>query len=149
MRFTVRSILCLVALALLGIGCSSTGARRKATTLDTPSGMPEVVIQSPRAEPILASARQFFAGRGYSEAPSRHAYEVIFDRRIQDTKKPRALRIRLRASPIDSRSWRLSGTSMKVEDWRGELASETVVPYGFAQVQQFLEAIKLQMELAH
>jgi hypothetical protein len=105
-----------------------------------------VVIQSPHLDPILVAAREFFAGRGYMEAPSRHAYELIFDRRIEDTKKSLALRVRLRAAPVNPTSWRVAGMSLRVEDWRGDLASESVVPYGFAQVQEFLEAIKIQVE---
>ena len=136
----------MIVLAGLTVGCSSPGAKRKATTVDTPSGQPEIIIQSARLEHIQAAAREFFAGRGYVESASRHAYELVFDRRIEDSKKPQALRIRLRAAPIDSTSWRLAGISLRVEDWRGDLASESVVPYGFAQVQEFLEAIKLQVE---
>jgi hypothetical protein len=146
MRYTLRFMLCLVALASLAVGCGSSGAKRKATTIDTPSGHPEVNIQSARLEPILAAAREFFAGRGYVESPSRHAYELVFDRRIENTRKSQALRVRLRAAPIDPTSWRLSGIPLKVDDWRGDLASENLVPHGFPQVQDFLEAIKLQIE---
>jgi hypothetical protein len=148
MRYTLRYMLCLVALASLVVGCGSSGAKRKATTLDTPSGHPEINIQSARLEPILAAARGFFAGRGYVEAPSRHAYELVFDRRIENTRKSQALRVRLRATPIDSTSWRLAGIPLKVDGWRGDLASENVVPHGFSQVQEFLGAIKLQVEFA-
>jgi hypothetical protein len=146
MRYSTFAPICLVALALVSTGCSSSA--RKKTTLDTPSGSPEVVIQSTRLDPIFAATKEFFAGRGYVEAPSRHAYELIFDRRIENSRKSQALRIRLRASPVDPTSWRLAGMSLRVEDWRGDLASESVVPYGFAQVQEFLEAIKLQVEFA-
>jgi hypothetical protein len=132
-----------MALAALAV---STACSSRKTSIDTPTGSPEVVIQSARLDPILAAARQFFAGRGYVETPSRHAYEAIFDRRIEHPKKSQALRVRIRASPVDSASWRLTGISLKVEDWRGDLASESVVPYGLAQVQEFLEAIKLQVE---
>lgn len=126
-----------------GSGCSSP---KKKTTLDTPSGAPEVTIASAEIGPILQASREFFTGRGYYEAPSRHAYELIFDRRLGSGKKSQALRIRLRGMPVAAGSWKLAGASLKVDDWRGDLASESVVPYGFAQVQEFLEAIKAQVE---
>jgi hypothetical protein len=47
---------------------------------------------------------------------------------------------------MDPASWKLAGLPLKVDGWRGDLASETVVPYGFTQVQDFLMAIKLQVE---
>jgi hypothetical protein len=144
----MRRLVCVTVLAGLTLSCSSPGSKRKASMVDTPSGQPEIVIQSARLEPIQAAAREFFAGRGYTESASRHAYELVFDRRIEDSKKLQALRVRLRAAPIDPTSWRLAGISLRVEDWRGDLASESVVPYGFAQVQEFLEAIKLQVEFA-
>jgi hypothetical protein len=149
MSKAMRSLFWLSVLAALlttGPGCASS--KGKSTTLDTPSGQPEITVQSPQLDPILSAARDFFLGRGYIEAPSRHAYELVFDRRIESSKKPQALRIRLRAVRNDAASWRVAGISLKVEDWRGDLASEMVVPYGFPQVQEFLEAIKMQVELA-
>jgi hypothetical protein len=147
MRNSLRGLIVLTALLLLVIGCKSSGGK-KDTALDTPSGAPEAVIQSAEIEPILAAARAFFTGRGYSEVPSRHAYELVFDRRLESGRKSQALRVRLRGEQLDPTSWKLHGRPMKVDGWRGDLASETLVPFGFPQVQQFLEAIKLQVELS-
>ena len=141
-----RCLIGLTTLVSLAMGCGSSGVKKN-STLDTPSGSPEVVIQSPELAPILTAAREFFAGRGYFEVPSRHAYEVVFDRRLEGSRKPEALRVRLRGVPIDPTSWKLAGMPLKVEGWGGDLASENVVPYGFTQVQDFLEAIKMQVEL--
>jgi hypothetical protein len=141
-----RCLIGLTTLVSLAMGCGSSGAKKN-STLDTPSGAPEIVIQSPALAPILTAAREFFAGRGYFEVPSRHAYEVVFDRRLEG-RKSEALRVRLRGVPIDETSWKLAGIPLKVEGWGGDLASENVVPYGFTQVQDFLEAIKMQVELS-
>jgi hypothetical protein len=147
MRISLQGLIVLAALLLLVIGCKSSGGKKN-TTVDTPSGSPEVVIQSAEIEPILAATRAFFTGRGYFEAPSRHAYELVFDRRIESGRNSQALRVQLRGVQMDPTSWKLYGKPMKVDGWRGDLASETLVPYGFPQVQQFLEAIKLQVERA-
>lgn len=145
MRDSLRWWLSLTALVSLAIGCSSSGGK-KSTTLNTPSGSPEVVIQSADLKPILNATRAFFTGRGYFEIPSRHTYEVVFDRRIEESRKSQALRVRLWGVRVDSNSWKLLGMPYKVDGWQGDLADETVVPYGFPQVQEFLEAIKLQVE---
>jgi hypothetical protein len=147
MRDSLRWWISLTALVSLAVGCSSSG-RKKSTTLDTPSGSPEIVIQSAEIKPILDAARTFFTGRGYFEIPSRHAHEVVFDRRIEDSRKSQALRVRLRGVQVDPTSWKVVGVPLKVDGWQGDLADETVVPYGFPQVQEFLEAIKLQVERA-
>jgi len=145
MRDSLRWWISLTALVSLAIGCGSSGGK-KSTTLDTPSGSPEVVIRSADIKPILDAARDFFAGRGYFEIPSRHAHEVVFDRRIEDSRKSQALRVRLRGVQVDPTSWKLAGRSLKVDGWQGDLADEALVPHGFPQVQEFLEAIKLQVE---
>ena len=67
--------------------------------------------------------------------------------RIEDSRKSQALRVRIRGAQVSPTSWRLAGMSLKVDGWGGDLASESLVPHGFPQVQEFLEAIKLQVEL--
>jgi hypothetical protein len=145
MRDSLRWWIGLTTLIALAMGCSSSGGK-KSTTLDTPSGSPEVVIQSADINPILDAARSFFTGRGYSEIPSRHTHEVVFDRRLENSRKSEALRVRLRGVQLNPTSWKLAGMSLKVDGWGSDLADESLVPYGFPQVQEFLEAIKAQVE---
>jgi hypothetical protein len=135
-------------LGFTGIGCGSSGGK-KSTTLDTPSGSPEVVIQSADIKPILDAARAFFTGRGYFEIPSRHAHEVVFDRRLEDSRKSQALRVRLRGVQrlIRRRGNCWAGHS-KSTAGRATSRMKPWCPYGFPQVQEFLEAIKLQVELS-
>jgi hypothetical protein len=148
MQYSMTWWLALALGVMLTGGCGSAGGKKK-STLDTPSGAPEVVIASAQPDPILAASRKFFAGRGYVESPSRHAYELVFDRRTENSRKSQALRVRLRAAPLGTNTWRLAGTSLKVDGWQGDLASETLVPHGFPQIQGFLEAIKAQVESAN
>jgi hypothetical protein len=133
------------ALVLLA-ACQSPGAKDAEAPLNTPSGQPEVMIACAGVAPIHKAAREFFLARGYVEAPSVHAYEVIFDKPVKAEKKSRALRVRLRAGKAGPGQWRVLGMSQKVEDWRSELETETGVQAGFAQIQPYLEAIKAQVE---
>jgi hypothetical protein len=130
-------------LTLLFVGCKSSGAK---DLPPTQSGLPEVTLAARPAKEIQAVAREFFVGRGYAETPSKHVYEVVFDKPIKGDRSRRALRVRLRLFHQPDGSWRMVGRPMGVDSWRGDLESEEDVPNGKSQIQGFLDEIKTRIE---
>lgn len=144
-------LFCLPVLAGAGLlfflaGCHSPYS---AQPLATQSGLPEVVLPSKPLDQIKAVAGDFFRQRGYvqSDAASRHNYEMVFDKPVQDSRAGKALRIRLRLHKQTDGSWRLVGTPCGVESWRGDLESEQVLLEGASQIQGFLLEIKGRLEM--
>jgi hypothetical protein len=146
----VKSVLRVALVTALGgwllTGCQSSGEKGSASIPNTPSGRPEVTVQADQPTPILQAARDFFKPRGYFEGSSTHVYELVFDKPASAEKRSRALRVRLRVTKQSQGAWRLIGVPVKVEDWRSDLESESLVTSGYAQIQGFLEAIKAQVE---
>ena len=132
------------ALALVLAGCRTPYSSQP---LPTPSGLPEVVLPSKSLDQIKAVAGEFFRNRGYvqTDAASRHNFEMVFDKPVQDSRAGKALRIRLRLHK-QADGWRLVGTPLGVESWRGDLESEQVLLEGASQVQGFLLEIKGRLE---
>ena len=134
-----------LAISLLLPGCKSSG---KKDPPQTASGFPEVNLAAGPRKQIQAVVRDFFLGRGYVEADSKHVYEQVFDRPTKSGRSSTALRVRLRLFQGPAGSWRLVGRPMGVEAWRSDLESETDVPNGAGQIQAFLAEIKAQVEAA-
>jgi hypothetical protein len=129
------------AMALVAAGCKSSGG------IDAPpTRLPEVTLRATTAGEVEAVARAFFLDRGYVEAASQHAYEVVFDKPSKRRRSSRALRVRLRLHKQTNDTWRLVGTPMGVESWRSDLESEVVLPQGAGQIQSFLVEIKNRVE---
>lgn len=113
----------------------------------TQSGLPEVALSAQvTVDKVKAVAGEFFLYRGYVETASRHAYEFVFDKPTRGGRSPRALRVRLRLTKQVDGSWRLTGTPMGVDAWRGDLETEQVLPQGASQIQGFLDEIKSRVE---
>ena len=141
------SLLCSCALAgmvLAGTGCRSS--RDHTQVPPTQSGLPEVTLQARSADAVKVVAAGFFAKRGYVETPSRHAYEMNFDKPTKGDRSGRALRVRLRLHKQTADTWRLVGAPLGVENWRSDLESELLLPQGASQIQGFLSEIKQRVE---
>jgi hypothetical protein len=128
---------------LLLVSCQSPA---DSDALSTPSGRPEVEIQTLYPAPIRTAARNLFIGRGYVETATASPYELVFDKPVKPTGATRALRVRLRLFNRGGGVWRLSGVSMRVDQWRSELESEDVNPDGYPQIQVLLESIRTEVE---
>ncbi len=136
------------ALIVLGLSaCHSTPGM-----MNTPSGLPEVVIQSKSRQQILQTAQEFFVQRGYASKPSDNGNKLIFDRRTEKPGgKPSASncwRVRLALIDLSNGSYRLTGTPCKVDDCGGELEAEHVMAVSFPQIQSLLEEIRTQAQFA-
>jgi len=140
-------------LLILGFAASGCKSSKTAEQGDrdwqpnTPSGLPEVNVKSADFAPIKEAATKLFAGRGYSAGPSNHMYLMTFDRVQNDKKRYDALRVWMRATEMNNGEWNLKGKPMAVEDWQTDLEDSVFVPTGMSQIQDFLEQIKLMVEL--
>jgi hypothetical protein len=143
MQMLLKSLPCALPCLLLLVSCRSPANN---DALSTPSGRPEVVIQTLNPAPIRNAARKLFIGRGYVETATASPYELVFDRPVKPTGATRALRVRLRLIDRGGGTWRLSGVSMRVDQWRSELESEDVNSEGYPQIQVFLESIRTEVE---
>jgi len=144
MRIILTTLAALIALCLTG--CHSTPA------MNTPSGLPEVVIQGKSRPQILQTATEFFVHRGYALIPSDNGNKLTFDRR---TEKPGAKpstsncwRVRLALVDLSNGTFRLTGKPCVVDNCGGELEAEHVNRTSFPQIQALLEEIRTQVQFA-
>src|SRR5262245_24775660 len=132
------------AIVLLALGCKSSSGAKNSPPV---SGRPEVKLGAgPTAEQVHSVVTDFFRGRGYVEAESRHRYEFVFDKPTTSNRSGKALRVRLRLIKQLDGSWDLIGTPLGVEAWRSDLESEVMLPQGASQIQAFLVEIKNRVE---
>ena len=136
----------LAGLFLAGAGCKSSGSRGAIPA--TSSGLPEVTLRAKTDAEVKRVAGDFFLNRGYVETPSKHLYEMVFDKPTKSGRSGRALRVRLRMHKQTGDTWRLVGTPLGVDSWRSDLESETVLLEGASQIQSFLVEIKSRVESA-
>jgi hypothetical protein len=114
--------------------------------LETPSGLPEVIIQGKSAQQIHQVVQDYFSRRGYVSKPTDHSDKMIFDRR---TEKPggkplpsSCVRVRVVVMKLSNEVYRLLGLPLKVDDCDGDLESEHVMAGNYPDIQVILEEIK-------
>ena len=150
LRPTTRADAAALAFVVLGwilvSGCQSSRSTSSAYELSGQTGLPKVLVRAPDRESIQRVAEEYFQGRGYEEAEARHVYQQVFDRPINPGNASKALRVRITVGPSGEGLWSLSGESLRVESWRGDLESVHAVPSGYSQIYDFLIEIKSRVE---
>jgi hypothetical protein len=71
---------------------------------------------------------------------------MVFDKPTKSGPSRRALRVRLGSHKETGEVWRLVGTPLRVDGWRTDLESETVLLESASQIQAFLVEIKSRVE---